>query len=275
MSRSTAVKHVSAPAPRPAPGGHRFRSSAFVYRNLLVYRHTWGVLVASVVEPLLYLLSIGVGVGHLIGHVSGLGAPDVTYTDYVAPALLATAVMNAAVSETTYSAFTRLSAENVYDAVIRTPLTPADLALGEILWAAARGLLSGGGFLAVMAALGFVRSPWALLTLPCAALVGMSFGALGLLAMTFISGWQQFQLLQLVMLPMFLLSTTFYPLSVYPRAAGYVVICLPLFPSITLLRGMALGELNPNLLWSTAYLLVIGLIGWRLATARLERRLIR
>jgi lipooligosaccharide transport system permease protein len=233
---------------------------AFVNRNLVVYRHSWGILVASVLEPLLYLVSIGVGVGALIGNLPGLAG--VSYPEYVAPALLATAAMNAAVNETTFSAYTRLHEENVYDAILRTPLTPADLAIGEIGWGAARGALSGTGFLAVMAALGLVRTPVALLAIPAAALTGASFGALGLLVMTFL-------------LPMFLFSATFYPITVYPHAVQWVVRALPLYPSIDLLRGVTLDDIGAPVAYAVGYLVVIGAIAWLLAARRLRAILVR
>ena len=246
---------------------------AFVNRNLLVYRHTWGVLVASVVEPLLYLLSIGVGVGQLVGTLPGLHG--VSYPEYVAPALLATAAMNAAVNETTFSAYTRLHEENVYAAILRTPSTTADLALGEIAWGAARGALSGAGFLAVMAALGLVRTPVALLAVPAAALTGASFGALGLLTMTFLRNWQDFQLIQLFMLPMFLFSATFYPITVYPPAIQVLVRALPLYPSIDLLRGVTLDDIGTPIGYALAYLILVGGLAWLLAARRLRALLVR
>ena len=246
---------------------------AFVNRNLRVYRHTWGILVASVLEPLLYLISIGVGVGALIGNLPGLAG--VSYAEYVAPALLATAAMNAAVNETTYSAYTRLHEENVYDAILRTPLSTADLAIGEIGWGAARGALSGTGFLIVMAALGLVRTPLALLAVPAAALTGASFGALGLLVMTFLRNWQDFQFIQLLMLPMFLFSATFYPITVYPPAIQWIVRALPLYPSIDLLRGVTLDNLGTPVGYALAYLIVVGALAWLLAARRLRAILIR
>jgi lipooligosaccharide transport system permease protein len=246
---------------------------AFINRNLLVYRHTWGILVASVVEPLLYLLSIGVGVGQLVGTLPGLHG--VSYPEYVAPALLATAAMNAAVNETTFSAYTRLHEENVYAAILRTPSTTADLAIGEIGWGAARGALSGAGFLAVMAALGLVRTPVALLAVPAAALIGASFGALGLLTMTFLRNWHDFQMIQLFMLPMFLFSATFYPITVYPPAIQIVVRALPLYPSIELLRGVTLDDIGAPIGYALAYLIVVGGIAWLLAARRLRALLVR
>ncbi|HJP74180.1 MAG TPA: ABC transporter permease [Pseudonocardiaceae bacterium] len=246
---------------------------AFINRNLLVYRHTWGILVASVLEPLLYLVSIGVGVGHLIGTLPGLNG--VSYPEYVAPALLATAAMNAAVNETTFSAYTRLHEENVYHAILRTPSTTADLAIGEIGWGAARGALSGTGFLLTMAVLGLVRTPLALLAIPAAALTGASFGALGLLVMTFLRNWHDFQLIQLFMLPMFLFSATFYPITVYPPAIQLVVRVLPLYPSTDLLRGVTLDDIGPSAGYALAYLILIGALAWYLAARRLRAMLIR
>jgi lipooligosaccharide transport system permease protein len=246
---------------------------AFINRNLMVYRHTWGILVASVLEPVLYLVSIGVGVGQLIGNLPGLAG--VSYPEYVAPALLATAAMNAAINETTYGAYTRMHDDNVYDAVLRTPLSPADLAIGEIGWGAARGALSGAGFLAVMAALGLVRTPVALLAIPAAALTGASFGALGLLVMTCLRGWHDFQLIQLFMLPMFLFSATFYPITVYPAGIQWVIRVLPLYPSIDLLRGVALDDIGTPVAYGLGYLIVVGVAAWLLAARRLRVLLIR
>jgi lipooligosaccharide transport system permease protein len=246
---------------------------AFINRNLLVYRHTWGILVASVVEPLLYLLSIGVGVGQLVGTLPGLHG--VGYPEYVAPALLATAAMNAAVNETTFSAYTRLHEENVYAAILRTPSTTTDLAIGEIGWGAARGALSGAGFLAVMAALGLARTPLALLAVPAAALIGACFGALGLLTMTFLRNWHDFQMIQLFMLPMFLFSATFYPITIYPQAIQVLVRALPLYPSIEVLRGVTLDDLGPPIGYALAYLIVIGGLAWLLAARRLRALLVR
>lgn len=256
--------------------GHRgFRTGPLIHRNLRVYRHAWTILLASLTEPVLYLLSIGVGVGSLIGDVPGLTETGISYPQYVGAGLLATASMNAAFNETTYSAYSRLTSQNVYQAMTTTPLDPRDIAVGETLWAAMRGTLAGAGFLAVLTVFGLVRSPWAILVIPAAAVVGFAFGALGLLVLTFLRNWQDFQFIQLVMLPMFLFSTTFYPLASYPEALRFPVSCLPLYPSIELVRGLLLGRIEPHLFGSIAYLIMVGVAALMIASRRLRRLLIR
>ena len=176
-------------------------------------------MLSSVVEPVLYLLSIGFGVGALVGKVAGV---DVRYAAFVAPAILATTAMNAAFNQTCFAVFSRMKMERSYDAIVPTPLSVADIALGEVVSAVIGGLLPCVGFVVVMAALGLVVSPGIVLAIPGALLVGYAFAAAGLAVTTYLRDFSDFQLIQLVMLPMFLFATTFYPLSVYPgwAAAG-------------------------------------------------------
>jgi lipooligosaccharide transport system permease protein len=252
-----------------------FRTGPIIGRNVRIYRRSWTIIAASLLEPVLYLLSVGVGVGTLIGGVPGVSGQAGSYAQFVGAGLLATASMNAAFNETTFTAFSRLRAEFVYDAMTTTPLDPGDIAVGETVWAALRGVIAGAGFLAVLAVFGLVGSPWALLAVPGSLAIGFMFGALGLLAMTFVSDWQHFQVLQLVMLPMFLFATTFYPLSVYPAALRLPISCLPLYPSIELVRDPVLGDVGPHLLGPLAYLLAVGAVALVLATRRLRGLLIR
>src|SRR5260370_40162844 len=86
-----------------------------VERHAMVYRHTWTVLLSGFFEPLFYLLSIGIGLGELVGKVTGPGGQPVTYTSFVAPALLATSAMNGAIMDSTYNLFFRLKYAQLYD----------------------------------------------------------------------------------------------------------------------------------------------------------------
>ena len=244
-----------------------------VERNLLIYRHTWNLLLAEIFEPVMYLFSIGIGIGKLVGHVPGLGATDISYSSYVAPALLATAAMNGAMNETTFNMFNKLKLQRTYDSILATPMTVSDVALGEVYWALLRGVLVSCSFLVVIAALGMTHSPWVLLVPLDAALIGFAFASLGLTVVTFLRNWQDFQYIQLAMLPMFLFATTFYPLGVYPRPVQLVVECLPLYQSIELVRGSALGEIGPALLVPVLYLVLLGLLGMRVALPRMQRLL--
>jgi lipooligosaccharide transport system permease protein len=243
-------------------------------RDLIVHRHQWTILAFGVLEPLLYLLSIGIGVGRMVGHLNGLGGPSVTYPEYVAPALLAMAAMNGASASTTQQVFARLRFGNTYQIMLGTPMSPGDIAIGEVLWATLRGGVEATGFLAVMAAMNLVHSPWALLAVPGALLIGFAFASVGLYVTTFLRGWQDFQLIQLVMLPMFLFATTFYPLRVYPPPIRVLVSCLPLYHSINLVRDPILGLAGTRLLVPVAYLTAMGLLGLWLAIRRLDRILL-
>jgi lipooligosaccharide transport system permease protein len=244
---------------------------AVVRRNLTIYRHSVHVLLAEVFEPLLYLLAFGVGIGTLIHPVAGFDTGSVPYPQFVAPALLATAAMNGAMNETTFTMFNKLHRDRTYESVLATPMTVRDIALGEIAWALLRGAGVATAFLCVVGTLGLVRSPWALLVLPGALLVGFAFAALGLAVVTFLRGWQDFQYVQLAMLPMFLFATTFYPLGIYPRPVQLLVECLPLYQSIELLRPAALGQVGPHLLVPAGYLVTLGCLALVVALRRLER----
>jgi len=250
-------------------------SAHLIERHARVYRHAWLVLVSGIFEPLFYLLSIGVGIGHLVGGVTGPGGHVVGYTSFVAPALLATAAMNGAIYDSTFNVFFRLKYAKFYDAALATPMRPGDLALGEIGWALIRGGLYAVAFMAVMLALGLVHSAWAVLDVPVALLIGFGSAAAGMAATTFMRSWQDFEFITLATLPMFLLSATFYPLSVYPRPIQIVVECTPLYQGVALLRGLTLGVVGPGLLWHAAYLALMGLAGLWIASGRISRLLLQ
>ena len=226
-------------------------------------------------EPLFYLLSVKVGLGALVGPVTGPDGRPVGYTEFVAPALLATSSMNGAVYDSTFNVFHKLKYAKVYDAALATPLGPGDVALGEITWALSRGLMYAIMFLAVMAVLGLVHSAWLLAAIPAAVLIGFAFAGLGMAATTFMRSWKDFDFVILATLPMFLFSSTFYPLSVYPRGLQIVVECTPLYQAVALLRGFALGDVGPAMLGNAAYLAVLGLAGLYVASRRIRRLLLK
>jgi lipooligosaccharide transport system permease protein len=245
-----------------------------IERHARAYRHAWVVLVSGFFEPLFYLLSIGVGIGALVGQVSGPGG-HVGFTSFVAPALLATSAMNGAVFDSTFNVFFRLKYAKFYDAALATPMRAGDLALGEIGWALIRSGLYAAAFMVVMLALGLAHSAWAAAALPAALLIGFAFAGAGMAATTFMRSWQHFEFVTLATLPMFLFSTTFYPLSVYPRPLQIVVECIPLYQGVTLLRGLTLGVVGPGLLWHAAYLALMGLAGLYVAGRRISGLLLR
>ena len=245
-----------------------------IERHARAYRHLWLVLVSGFAEPLFYLLSLGIGLGQLVGTVTGPNGQHVTYTAFVGPALLATSSMNGAIYDSTFGVFFLLKYAKVYNAILATPMRAADVALGQIGWALIRGSLYAFAFMLVMLGMGLLKSGWAVLALPAAILTGFAFAAAGMAATTFMRSWQDFEFVMLVSLPMFLFSTTFYPLSVYPRALQVVVECTPLYQAITLIRGLTLGVVGPALLVPVAYLALMGIAGLLLAGRRVGRLLL-
>jgi lipooligosaccharide transport system permease protein len=260
--------------PIPPSFGTR-RSLHLIERNMLEYRRVWIYIVSGAVEPIFYLASIGVGLGKLVPHVTGPGGQPVTYVDFVAPALLATAAMQGAVLDSTFTIFQKLKYSKTYDAILVTPISVGDIALGEIGWALLRGALYATTFLVVALCFGAVHSWFALLALPAATLIGFAFAAVGMTATTFMRSWLDFEWVTLTMMPMFLFSATFYPLSVYPRGIQVVVECTPLYQGTELVRGLMLGAVGPGLVWNALYLAVLGLAGLVVANRRLGILLLR
>jgi lipooligosaccharide transport system permease protein len=244
-------------------------STRLIERHARAYRRAWILLVSGVFEPLFYLLSIGVGIGGLVGGIRGPGGQLIGFTSFVAPALLATSAMNGAVADSTFNVFFRLKYAKLYDATLATPMRSADVALGEVGWALIRGGLYAVSFEVVMVVMGLIHSTWSVLVVPAALLIGFAFAGAGMAATTFMRSWQDFEFIMLATLPMFLFSTTFYPLGVYPRAVQVIVECTPLFQGITIMRALTLGGVGPGLLWSVLYLAVMGTAGLLIAGRRI------
>ena len=259
--------------PLPLAGNKSWR---LVERNLVVYRRIWPLIVSGFFEPVFYLLSLGVGIGALVGTVAGPDGRPIDYTVFVAPALLASSAMNGAIYDSTMNVFFKLKFARTYDAMLATPLGPADIAVGEITWAQLRGTLYSIAFLVVMSALGLITSWWALLALPATMLIGMAFAAVGMACTSFMRSWQDFEFVQLAVLPMFLFSTTFFPLSVYPRAIQVVVQLTPLYHGIELVRPLTTGAgVGIGLLGHALYFVGLAAIGFSVTARRLERLLLK
>lgn len=256
-------------------GMYAGRARVLVERSLLVNRRAWLTVVSGFCEPLFYLFAMGVGFGTLVGEVIGPDGTPVSFVVFVAPALLAASAMNGAVYDATFNIFFKFKYAKLYDAMLATPLGPIDVAVGEIAWALLRGGLYAGGFLAVMLGMGLIASPWAVLALPAALLVAFSFAAVGMACTTFMRSWQDFDLIQLALVPMFLFSTTFFPLSVYPDPVQLVVRCLPLYHAIELMRELCAGVVGVELLGHLAYFAVMAAVGVVVSARRLGVLLLR
>lgn len=247
-----------------------FRAHRIWEHNYIVYRRLWKIVFSGFFEPVFYLFAVGVGVGALVGDVTLPGGAQVPYAAFVAPAMMAASAMNGAVIETSFNIFFKLRYQKVYDGVLTTPMQPSDIAIGEIGWALLRGVLYSTAFIIVMFAMGLAESLWALAAIPAATLVGFAFGAVGLAAATWMRSWQDFDLVSLVTMPLFLFSGTFYPLEVYPPLIQNVAKISPLYHGTELLRGFTLGIVDRTMVGHAAFLIVMGLIGAYVANRRLD-----
>ena len=254
------------------------RPVRMVERNMLVYRRTFMVIFSGFFEPLFYLFSMGFGVGALVGAVQLENGASVSYAVFVAPALLASSAMNGAIYETSNNFFYKLKYAKLYDAVIATPMSLADVARGEILWALLRGSLYVVGFLVVVGVLGIgglglISSPLGVFAFPAAMVVGFAFAGAGMAATTFVRKWQDFDIMQLAIMPMFLFSGTFYPISAYPPALQTFVECTPLYRGVHLIRALTTGTPDAWVAVDVVYLLAMGTIGLWIVNTRLKRLL--
>jgi lipooligosaccharide transport system permease protein len=245
-----------------------------IERNALATRSNVLAFVSGFFEPVFYLFSLGVGLGALVGSFTVAGRV-VPYQEFVAPGLLAASAMNGAVLDSTYNVFWKLRYARLYDAMLATPLTPRAVAAGEIGWALLRGAGYAAAFIVVLLVAGYGRTWWTILALPAAVLIGLAFAGAGMAATTFMRSWQDFDLVQLAVLPMFLFSATFYPLSTYPSFAQWVVRCTPLYHAVALERQVLLGAVSWAALGHVLYLAALGLVGFAIAGRRLERLLLK
>ncbi|MER5338220.1 ABC transporter permease [Micromonospora sp. NPDC002717] len=252
------------------------RSTSVAERNVAALKSVyWLLLVSGFVEPLLYLLSIGVGVGALVGDLTLPGGQVVTYAAFVAPAMLASSAMTGALSETTFNFFGKMKYMKLYDGVIATPVQPFEIALGELGWAMLRGGSYSAAFLVVMVGMDLTTVARALVAFPAAVLVGFAFGALGMTISTFMRSWQDFDLMGSAQFTLFLFSGTFVPAEAYPSLLRWVVEVTPLYRAVHLIRGVTVGTAGWAWVLDVLYLLAVLVVGLLVASRRMGRLLYR
>jgi lipooligosaccharide transport system permease protein len=244
-----------------------------VRRNFLVYRKAWLVFLTGFAEPALYLFSIGIGVGRLIDGFSYNGRV-VPYAVFVAPGMLAAASMNGALLDSTFGIFFKLRYDKVYEGVLATPVRTVDIARGELAWSLMRSSVYSAGFLALMAVLGLVSSWWAVLAWPATWLIGYAFAGAGMALTTFMTSWQDFEYVSLAVVPMFLFSATFFPVTAFHGALRWVVEVTPLYRGVALVRELTTGAISIDALWSVGYLAVLGTMGLMVASRRFDTLLL-
>ena len=244
---------------------------AVLSRGLLAARSsTWVVVVSGFFEPVFYLLAMGVGLGAYIGDVTLPSGRDVPYAAYIAPALLAVSAMNGAVYDSTWNVFFKMHFGKLYQGMLATSLGPLDVALGEILYALLRGVVYAAGFLTVMQVMGLNLAWTAILTLPAVLLIAFGFASLGMAVTSYMSTFQQMDWISFVMLPMFLFSATFFPLTVYPEPIQWLIQALPLWHGVEMVRGLTTGDLGGAMLVHVGYYVAMIALGVVFTTRRLR-----
>lgn len=261
---------------RPFKGLYSGNARAVIERGFkVILTQNWVILVSGFFEPVFYLLAMGFGLGGLIGTVAGPGGQQIPYVAYIAPALLATSAMNGAIYDSTWNVFFKMHFAKLYQGMVSTSLGPMDVAIGEIFMALFRGFLYACGFMAVLYGFDIVNGWWPLLMIPAAVLVAFGFASFGMGITSYMKTFQQMDIINFLMLPMFLLSSTLYPISVYPEPLQWLVKALPLWHGIELMRQLAVGVFTALTPVHIGYYLVMTVLGLWLTTSRLAKLFLR
>ncbi|NEM91281.1 ABC transporter permease [Galbitalea soli] len=273
MTSTPTVPSLVPPTVRPRLLGALYAGNAraVVSRGALATRSTnYLVVLSGFFEPIFYLVSLGYGLNKLVGTVETTTGQPVSYAAFIAPALLAVAAMNGAIYDSTWNVFFKMNYSKLYSGMLSTSLGPLDVALGEILLALARGGVYAIGFMIVMQVLGLNLAWTAILALPAVLLIAFGFASFGMAVTSYMKTFQQMDWINFVMMPMFLFSATFYPVTVYPPVVQVIVEALPLWQGVELVRGLTTGALSIAMLGHVLYFAVMIAIGLVFTTRRLR-----
>lgn len=240
------------------------------------YRRTWrGSVISSVLGPVLYLGAMGAGLGTLVNRHSSASLGGVTYLAFISPGLLAATAMQTGFGEAMYPVLGSVKWVSNYFAAVASPLRPADVFRGHLMFVTLRLFMNCGVFLAVIAAFGAARSPMVIAALPVAVLTGLAFApALMAWSVTRTTDVSFSVLMRFVMVPLFLFSGTFFPVSQLPGWLQPVAYVTPLWHGVALCRALALGTADPaGAAVHVGYLLVLALAGCAAAQVTYRRRL--
>lgn len=259
----------------PNPAQISARSLRVWQRNFAIYKQNWKIsFMPPLLEPLLYILAFGVGLAVIVGDLN-YANHRLSYTAFIAPALVSVAIMYNAFFETTYNSFVRMYYQKTFDALLATPLNIEEIIFGEMLWAATKSVIAATLMSAVISICGFFTYPGAFLVIPLAVLGGLLFAALGMICTALVPGIETFNIpIFLGITPMFLFSGTFFPLQNLPEWAQGLAQLLPLTHLVVLVRSCSLHYWATDLWFSLLYLLVVTLLLLPVAIALMKRRII-
>jgi lipooligosaccharide transport system permease protein len=244
-----------------------------------VWRRNWDVFFKTyqvnflppLIEPVLYLLAIGFGLGLFVGEIDGI-----PYVEYIAPALLAISMMNSAFFECTYSSYVRMYYQKTFDAMIATPLSIDDVIAGELLWGATRSLIYSSVMLLVLIAFGVVSLPSSILVIPFSFFAGLLFACIAMCFTAITPGIDALNYPSFLFItPMFLFSGTFFPLSILPEIVQVLaVVFLPLTQLVIVTRSLTLAMISPYFFYSLTWIAVVTLLFFIISLSLMRRRLI-
>ena len=247
------------------------RSRVVLQRSWITFKSsTYLVVLSGFMEPLLNLAVFGFGVGQFVGDITLADGRSISYASFIVPGLLATSAMMGAVMDSTWNVYFKMHESRLYQAMLSTSLGPMDVALGEIAWALLRGALYSTSFMIVVTPLGLVHSWWGLLTIPAGVIIGFGFASLGMAATSYIKGFQQLNLINIVLMPLTLFSGSFFPLSVLPDWLALIIRWTPLSQGIEMMRMCTLGTINSGIFIHVAYFAIFIAGGLYLTTRRLN-----
>lgn len=254
--------------------GERFysgRSRVVLQRSWVTFKSsTYLVVLSGFVEPLLNLAVFGFGVGQFVGNISLPDGQVVDYATFIVPGLLATAAMMGAVMDSTWNVYFKMHESRLYQAMLSTSLGPMDVALGEIAWALLRGALYSSSFMLVVAPLGLIPSWYGIFVIPAGILIGFGFAALGMAITSYIKGYQQLNLVNIVLMPLTLFSGSFFPLESLPDWLETFIRWTPLSQGIEMMRMCTLGTIDTSILIHVIYFLIFIAGGLFFTTRRLN-----
>jgi lipooligosaccharide transport system permease protein len=241
------------------------------------YRRVWrGTAITSIVNPVFYLGALGVGLGTLVNKSSG-DSLGISYIDFVAPGMLAATAMTIASGEASWPVIGSIKWTRQYFAMLATPIGTRDIVLGHQLWMSARVASTSAVYLAVIAAFGAVNSPLGILALPAAVLLGAAFTTpFAAYAATRENDAAFVPVNRFVVVPMFLFSGTFFPVSRLPLPLEWLAYATPLWHGVELCRMFTLGHIHAlPALGHVGYLLLFVVIGYAWAQRTYADRLLK
>ncbi len=240
------------------------------YRNYLIYKRGWLVyFLPPFIQPIGLLLIMGLGVGHYVGDIDGM-----PYLVFVTAGILATESLLRATFECTYGSFYRMTYQHTFDAIISTPLSPLEVAFGEIAWGATKSLISSVVLFIVMGIVGVFDHLSAALAFPIIIIGGLNFAAIALSVSAKAKEFEHFQFFFAIIFPVIFLCGTYFPLSRFPVYVQNVLWILPLTSVVDLTRALITGNGTPWLLAKLAYLILSTTLIIELALRLMSKRLI-